>query len=133
MDGCQIKIKEKGNGEVVEIRQEQIGQSVKQDKAGSSAEVKAIKTAFELEFLAEISEDEKELPVKYFCCCIKLLPGIKWFNLGSYYALMFVSFLNIHFSRSFMVFILKDPKYYSVPEKDVSVQFGKANSIAELV
>ena len=52
----------------------------------------------------------------YFCCCIKLLPSIKWYNLGSYYALMFVSFLNIHFSRSFMVFILKDPMYYNVPE-----------------
>jgi len=82
-----------------------------------------------------VSEDEKKKQaVNYFCCgCIKLLPGIKWYNLGSYYALMFVSFLNIHFSRSFMVFILKDPKYYNVPEKDVSVQFGKANSIAELV
>ena len=43
-----------------------------------------------------------------------------------------VTFLSVHFSRSFLSYILRDPKYYNIDAKEVPDMFGRANSIAEL-
>ena len=50
----------------------------------------------------------------------------------SFYIIFLTTFLNIHFCRSFVSYILRDEKYYNVDAKEIPDTFGRANSIAEL-
>lgn len=51
----------------------------------------------------------------------------------AFLVMIFITYLSLSFILSFVLFILRDPKYYNVPQDEVSNQVGKIGAVAEIV
>ena len=64
---------------------------------------------------------------------IDLNPGISYLNFWTYWVVNLMIVISMQTKLTFVMFIIKDPNYYNVPDDQVAKVMGDVNSISEIV